>query len=145
MSRICLYGLVLCGLSRCQGGDLHKVVGEHAVSAPDGGAFAAVDSAAVPLVAVFEVADAPFAAGAPLDEFAEGGPAFVALPDRSGSAFSWNGNGFDAEIVEIFVDGGVAVAAVGGGLSWGAAGALGDPSDRGGKLRRIRRVALSTV
>jgi hypothetical protein len=58
-----------------QVGDLYQVVGEDAVSAPDPGSVQPVDAAAVPVVAVLEVADASFASGAPLDELAERRPA----------------------------------------------------------------------
>ena len=47
------------------------------MTAPDRGAFASVHGAAGPAVAVFEVADASFCSGSPLDELAEGGPVFV--------------------------------------------------------------------
>ena len=88
-----------------------RFVGEHAVAAPGCGAATAVDAAAVPLVAVFEVADPSLAAGAPFDLRAERGPAFVLLAGRAGSAFSRDGNGFHAKVVQVLLDGGVAVAA----------------------------------
>ena len=67
----------LCSRGRCEAGELYEVVGKDSVSAPDRGALASVHAAAGPAVAVFEVADAPFCSGSPLDELAEGGPVFV--------------------------------------------------------------------
>lgn len=61
----------VCGLSRREGGDLYQVVGQDAVSAPGSGTGQAVQAGAVPAVSVLEVADASFAAGAPLDQFAK--------------------------------------------------------------------------
>src|SRR3954453_13008235 len=81
-----------------EGGDLREVVGEDSVSAPGGGAVAAGDAAAGPAVAVFEVADAAFAAGSPLDEPAEAGPVFGGPPGRAGLTFSRYGNGGHADV-----------------------------------------------
>ena len=67
----------LCSRGRCEAGELYEVVGKDSVSAPDRGALASVHAAAGPAVAVFEVADAPFCSGSPLDELAEDGPVFV--------------------------------------------------------------------
>ena len=65
-----------------QAADLDEVVGEYAVPAPDRGSVAAVEAGAVLAVAAFEAADASFAAGAPLDESAEGRAVFDGSPGR---------------------------------------------------------------
>jgi len=51
----------------------------------------------------------------------------------------------DAEVVQGVLDALLAVATVGGGGPWLAAGALDDPLDRRRELRRVRRVALLQV
>jgi hypothetical protein len=64
------------GCSCRQDADLAEVVGEDPVSAPDPGSGEAVKQGAVPAGSAFEVRDAAFAAGAPLDQTAEGWPVF---------------------------------------------------------------------
>jgi len=63
-------------------------VGEDAVSGPDPGAFGAVDAGAVPAVAAFEVADAPFDAGPPFNGAAEGFSVFLGSPCLRWFAFA---------------------------------------------------------
>ena len=47
-----------------------------------------------------------------------------------------------AGVVQVGLDAGFAVAAVGGDRAWGPAGAAADPFDRGRELRGVGRVAL---
>src|SRR5690606_13110301 len=116
--------------------------GEDPVSAPDTGAGQAVQAGACPAVAVFEVADAALTAGAPLDEFAECWSLFVLAAGRAGGAFSGYSDGLYAQLVQVSLDAGFAVAAIGGHGARDFAGALLDPADRGGQLRRVGRVAF---
>ncbi len=51
----------------------------------------------------------------------------------------------DTEVVQGVLDALLTVATVGGGGPWLAAGALDDPLDRRGELRRVRRGALLQV
>jgi hypothetical protein len=88
----------LAGLVGCQGGDFDEVVGEDAVSAPGSGAGEGGQAGAVPAVAVFEVADAAFASGAPFDESAEGWALFGLPAVGAGGAFTGDGDVADAEI-----------------------------------------------
>src|SRR5690242_16788616 len=104
----------LCRAGRCQGGDFGEIVGEDAVAAPDPRTAQAVEAGAVPAVAVFEVADAAFAAGAPFDEFAEGRASLVLAAAGAGGAFAGYGHLRDAQVVQLSFDVGLAVAAVGG-------------------------------
>src|SRR5215213_6653831 len=120
-----------------QGGDLHEVVGEDSLSAPGGGAVAARDAAAGPAVAVFEVADAAFAAGSPLDEPAEAWAVFGGPPGRAGLPFSRYGDGSHADLAQVVVDSGLAIAAVGGHRAGHRADSVADPPDRRGELRRV--------
>src|ERR1700733_3802597 len=103
-----------CGWSSCQGCDLDQVVGEDAVPAPDRGSVPAVQAGAVPAVASFEVADPPFAAGAPFDQLAEAaaGPGFLA--GRGGRGLAGDRDGAHTKFAQVTLDGGLAIAAVGG-------------------------------
>jgi hypothetical protein len=103
-----------CGWSSCQGCDLDQVVGEDAVPAPDRGSVPAVQAGAVPAVASFEVADPSFAAGSPLDQLAEAGAGLEFLAGRGGGRLAGDRDGADAKFAQVTLDGGVAVAAVGG-------------------------------
>lgn len=100
------------GLSGGQRGDLDQVVGEDALSAPGSCAVDGDESGAVPSVGAFEVADASFAAGAPFH--LEGSPVLDLAAGLAGFAFAGDGDVADAEVLEVFLDGGLAVAAVGG-------------------------------
>src|SRR5690349_5583744 len=127
--------------SRGEGADLDEVVGPDAVSGADPGTFGAVDAGAVPAVAPLERADPAFTAGAPLDGSPESGPVFDGLSRRAGCAFTGYHHGAHAEVVQGVLDTFLAVAAVGGDGARGAAGALGDPRDRGRQLWGVGRVA----
>jgi len=102
------------------GTDLDQVVGQDAVPGPDSGAFGAVDAGAIPAVATLEGTDAAFASGAPLDCSSEGWPVFVGSPGLGGFAFAGDHHVLHAEVGELAVDIGFAVAAVGGDGAWRA-------------------------
>src|ERR671919_863439 len=102
------------GGSRGEGGDLDQVVGQDPVSGPDLGAFEPIEAGAVPPVASFEGADAGFAAGAPFDRSAERAAVFVGLAGLAGSALAGDHHGAHPELVQLVLDAGFAVAAVGG-------------------------------
>ncbi len=57
-------------------------------------------------------------------------------------AFAGDHHVLDAQLGELLVDLGFAVAAVGGDGGWGAPGAFDDPLHRRGQLRRIGQIAL---
>jgi hypothetical protein len=125
-----------------EGGDFGEVVGQDAVAVPDPGAGESVEAGAVELVAVFEVADAAFAAGSLFDEAAEAGLSFLGLAGGCGSAFAGDGDGFHAGVVQVGFDVGFAVAAVGGHGRGRLTGAVVDAFDRGCQLRGAGWVAL---
>jgi hypothetical protein len=91
---------------------------------------------------VFEVADAAFASGSPFDEVAELASAFDGSSGLAGLAFSRYGNGFHTDRVQVVVDAGFAVAAVGGDGGRYVAYALGDTGDGRGQLWGVGGVAL---
>ena len=70
---------------------------------------------------------------------------FLGLPGLARFAFARDDDVPDAKVVQGVLDALLAVATVGGGGPWLAAGALDDPLDRRGELRRVRRVALLQV
>src|SRR4029077_13845188 len=119
------------GLSGGQVGDLGEVVCQDSVSSPDPGSFGGVDHGAVPSVAAFQVADSAFAAGPPFHVFAERALSFLGLASLAGLALAGNRHVADAEVVEVVVDAGFAVAAIGGHGARLAAGAFDDAFDRG--------------
>jgi hypothetical protein len=82
-----------------EGRDFGEVVGEDAVAAPDAGAGEPVEAGAVEVVAVFEMADAAFAAGSLFDQTAEAGLPFVGLPGGTCAALAGNGHLFHAGVV----------------------------------------------
>src|SRR4051812_30711811 len=98
-----------------QGSDLDQVVGQDPVSGPDPGSVEVIEACAVPPVLPFEGADPGLAAGPPLDRSAERPAVFVGLAGLAGSALAGDYHGPDAEIVQVVLDGGLAVAAIGGG------------------------------
>src|SRR5690349_14174292 len=127
----------LCG----EATDLDQVVGQDAVSGPDPGAFGGVDAAAVEAVAPLERADPAFTADAPLDGSPEGRSVFGGSPGRAGFAFAGYHDRAHPQVVQGVLDTFLAVAAVGGDGARCAAGALGDPRDRGRQLWGVGRVA----
>src|SRR3954451_6071365 len=131
-----------CCRSCGEGTDLDEVVGQDAVPGPGTGALDAVDAGAVPTVAALEIADAAFAAGAPLDGAAERFSVFLGATCLRWSAFARNHHVGDAEVAELPVDLGFAVAAVGGDGPRSAPGAFGDPLHGRRQLRRVGRIAL---
>src|SRR5687768_11841473 len=94
----------ISAVGRGEGCDLGEVVGEDAVAAPDPGTGESVEAGAVQVVTVFEVADAAFAAGSPFDQFAEGWSLFVSASAGAGGALAGDGDVFDAQVVEVFLD-----------------------------------------
>ncbi len=60
----------------------------------------------------------------------------------AGFALAGNGDTADTDRVQVAFEGCFAVAAVGGDRARWAAGAAGDPLDRGSQLWRVRRGAL---
>src|SRR4051794_911741 len=121
------------GLSGGQGGDLGEVVGQDSVSGPDPGSFGGVDHGAVPAVVAFEVTDPALAAGSPFHGAAERALSFDGLSSLRWSALAGDHDLPDSEIVEILLDTGFAVAAVGGHRPWLLAGPFDHAFDRGGK------------
>jgi hypothetical protein len=111
------------------------------VSGPDPGSFGGVDQGSVPSVAAFEVADAAFAAGSPFHLPPERSLSFLGLSGLAGSALSRNDDVSDTKIVQVIVDAGLAVAAVGGHRSRLPSGAADDAFDSGFQPRSIDRVA----
>ena len=97
-----------------QGRDLGQVVGEDAVAAPDGGSVLAVEAGAVLAVAAFEVADPPFAAGPPFDEPVEAAAVLDGLASWRGGGLAGDYDGPYTEFSQVALDGGLAIAAVGG-------------------------------
>ena len=89
---------------------------------------------AVPAVAAFDVVDPAFGSGAPLDHLAERTSVLELAAGGAGFGLTRDGDAADAEFVQLTLDAGFAVAAVGGDRAWCAAGAAGDPFDRGGEL-----------
>jgi hypothetical protein len=83
-------------------GDLDSVVGQDAEAAPGLGPGEPVDEGPVPAVVVLEVGDLPLAAGAPLDQAAEGPSSFDPVAGGAGSARVGNGDtGAVADNVEL--------------------------------------------
>src|SRR3954462_11612990 len=124
-----------------EGGDLDEVVGQDCLSGPDACSIEAVEAGAGPAVAAFEVADAALAAGAPLDDSAECRAVFEGLSGLAGAALARDDDGSDAEVVQVVVDAGLAVAAVGGNGARAPSGARDDPGHGRGQPRCVRRVA----
>jgi len=112
------------------------------VPGPDPGAFGGVDAGAIPAVSAFEVADPAFASGSPFDVAAERFSMLVGPPGLRGFAFAWNHDIVDAEVGELLVNLGLAVAAVGGDGARRAPGALLDSLHSRGQLRCVGGVAL---
>src|SRR5262249_56060094 len=123
------------------GGRLEKVGGQDAVAAPGCGAFAPSDEAAIPAVSAFEVADAAFAAGSPFDQVAELGCVLKVQAGLARPALARDDHGLHAELFELLVNAGLAVAAIGGDLFGSAAESLVDTFDRRGELLGVGRVA----
>src|SRR3954470_18278005 len=97
-----------------EGADLDEVVGQDCLSGPDACSIEAVEAGAVPAVAAFEVADAAPAGGAPLDDSAECRAVFGGRSGLAGAALARDDDGSDPEVVQVVVNAGLAVAAVGG-------------------------------
>src|SRR5215213_8034707 len=95
-------------------GDLDQVVGQDPVSGPDPGPVEVVEAGAVPAVLPFEGADPGLATGPPLHCSAERPAVFVGLASLAGSALAGDHHGADAELVQVVLDAGLAVAAIGG-------------------------------
>jgi hypothetical protein len=81
---------------------------------PNPSAVDAVHQGAVPAVAVFEMADPPLRAGAPLHQPPEASGVLVGLAGGAGCALSRDRDLGDAQLAEVGVDPGLAIAAVGG-------------------------------
>ena len=97
----------------------------------------AVQAGAVPAVAVFEVADATFGAGAPFHEPSERALMFDGSSRLGRLALAGDDDRADAEVCEVTVDAGFAVTSVGGDRPWRFASARFDPPDSGSELRRV--------
>ena len=63
------------------------------------------------------------------------------LPSLARTTLARDHYGAHAELVQVVLDAGLAVAAVGGDGAGSSAGAAGDPGDRGGELRCVGGVA----
>src|SRR4051794_41810306 len=94
------------------------------MSGPDPGSFGGVDHGAVPAVVAFEVTDPTLAAGSPFHGSSEGWSSFDGLSSLRRSALAGDHDVPDAEVVEVLIDGGFAVSAVGGHRPWLAAGGV---------------------
>src|SRR5689334_15122977 len=112
------------------------------MSAPGTGAGQPVQEGAVPAGSALEVGDAAFAAGAPLDQGAEGSSALDGLTGWAGWSLAGDDNGPHAEGVQVGLDAGLAVATVGGHRGGWPAGPGGNPGDGRGQLWRVGRIAL---
>src|SRR5918994_6168975 len=75
-----------------QAADLDQVVGQHPVPTPDPRAIDPVHPGAVPAVAVLEVADPSFRAGAPLHQPPERPGVLVGLTGGAGRALAGDGD-----------------------------------------------------
>src|SRR5215207_6890175 len=122
-------------------GDLDQVVGQDPVSGPDPGPVEVIEAGAVPPVLPFEGADPGLATGPPLHGSAERPAMFVGLASLAGSALAGDHHGPDAELVQVVLDAGLAVAAVGGDGPRAPPGPGDDPSDGWGELWRVGGVA----
>ena len=112
-----------------------------AVPGPDPGPVEVIEAAAVPAVLPFEGADAGFAAGAPLHCSAERRAVLAGLAGLAGFALARDDYRAHAELVQVVLDRGLAVAAVGGHGARAPPGAPDDPTDGRGELGRVGRVA----
>src|SRR5207247_482596 len=117
------------------------VVGKHPVATPALGALDAVQQGASPAEAVLELTDAAFAAGAPLHQPTKAAPSLDRLAGTTGAALAGNGDPGHAKVGQVLVDGGLAVATVGGDRPWRLAGVGDDPRDGGDQQRRVGWVA----
>jgi hypothetical protein len=104
-------------------------VSEYAVSAPCPSAGEPVEQGAVPTGAALEVGDAAVASGTPLDEGTEGSAVLDGAAGGPGLALAGDGESAHPEGVQIGLDAGFAVAAVGGHLAGWPAGPAGDAGD----------------
>jgi hypothetical protein len=86
------------------------------------------------------VGDAALASGAPPDQFTELGRVLDLLAGFAGSAFAGNRYGCHAEVFQLLVGGGLAVAAVGGHLTGDPAESVVDTFDRGHELLGVGRM-----
>jgi hypothetical protein len=94
--------------------DLGEVMGEDAVAAPGAGTVDAVEQAAVPTGSAFEMADAALAFGSPLDQVAESTSVFGRPAGGAGFGLTRYRHGAHAKMMELGLDAGFAMAAVGG-------------------------------
>jgi len=103
--RVCVAGRrgVAAGSAR-EGGDLDRVVAEHAPAAPDAGADEAADAGPAPAVLTFERGDPALGTGAPFDELDEVVGGFYRLACLARLALTQDGNEVDAELVEVVID-----------------------------------------
>src|SRR4029077_14045721 len=115
---------------------------EYAVSAPDRGSFPAVQAGAVPAVTALKVADPGFASGPPSDQPAEAAAVLDGLAGWRRRRLARDRHGLDAQVMQVTLDGDLAVAAVGGDRAGHAARAPGDPLDGGHELRAVRGGAV---
>ena len=120
-------------LARQQAGGLDEVVSKHPKSAPQLGAREAVQQGSGPAEVVLELADAAFAAGAPLDQPTKGSRPLDRLASGAGAASAGNGDPGHTEFGYLPVYPGLAVATVGGDRPWRRAGLGDDPPDGGGQ------------
>jgi hypothetical protein len=105
------------------------------------GPLKVIEAGAIPSVAAFEVL---IRASLPVRHFhgsGERSPAFVGLAGLAGSALVWDDHGAHAQLVQLDLDLGLAVAAAGGDGARGAASAADDPPDRRGELGCVGGVA----
>jgi hypothetical protein len=86
------------------------------------------------------VVDSSFGSGPPFDLVAEGSAVLELAAGGAGFALAGDGDGADAEVVQVAFDCCLAVAAVGGDCAGRASGAAGDAFDRRGQLRGVGRV-----
>jgi hypothetical protein len=98
---------------------------------PGPSTFEISDPGSTPSVLTLEGGDAALGTGAPLDELDEVVSGFDASPSCSGLALAQDGDGLDAESLELGVHRGLAISTVGGDGVGDLAGGGDDPLDGG--------------
>ena len=106
---------------------------DHAPAIPGSGSEA-VEAGAVPAGSALEVGDAAFTSGAPLDQGAEGSSVLGYAAGRSGLSLRRDGDGAHAEVVQVGLDAGLAVAAAGGHRAGWPAGPAGEAMTMGDRV-----------
>jgi hypothetical protein len=131
------------GGSSCgQASHLHEIVGEDPVTGPGPRSFQGVHvgPAASPLS--LDRTDTALGTRSPAHHLLEADRSLDPLARRSGPTLAWDRHEANPELVQLSVDGRLAVAAVSGDLVGDGSGAGMDALDRGKEHRCVGRVAL---